>query len=222
MNYKSKTISDLIKTADDFEDLAKSKEVVIRNNDDILKEISSKKDFEDRVGLAEEHFDKLGEGSSRTIFQISDSLVLKVAHSGAGIAQNESEMSMRAPCLNNVLAADTDAKWIIVRFSDTMTEEDFDDAIGFGFKPFIKAISYSFNNEDRADKPKEMEEIKNTSLFKCLSKLVLDNQLQIGDIGKISSWGLIDGKPLLRDFGLTKEVYSDFYEGKSGNETDGV
>lgn len=214
-------MSKLIELADSFLSLAQSKTSVIKNNNEILSEISSLEDFEDRVELADENFDKLGEGSSRTIFQISDSLVLKVAHNDKGIAQNMAEMkpSMHCDCTNGVLAADSDGKWVIVRFTEQMTEEDFKDIIGIGFKSFMKTLYWSFNNEIHEGKPDDYDEIKNSPYYKCLSKIVLENQLQIGDVAKASSWGLLDGKPVLRDFGLTKDVFVDFYEDDSSNET---
>jgi hypothetical protein len=212
-------MKNLLLAAEKFEKLTDSVGKIVKNNDEILKEISSLKDFDDRVELAEESFDKLGEGSSRTIFQISDSLVLKIAHSDKGLAQNSAEMSMRGECLNNVLAADTESKWIIVRWTETMTEEDFEDAVGISFKTFGKAIYWTFNNEVHEGKPEEYDEIVKNTLYRCLSKLILDKQLQVGDAIKISSWGMLDGKPLLRDFGLTKDVYTEYYEDDSDNNT---
>jgi hypothetical protein len=212
-------MNELIRKSIKFKKLSESKVSIIKNNDDILKEISDTKNFKKRVEIAEENFDKLGEGSSRTIFQISKSLVLKVGHSDAGIAQNKAEMSMQSPCLNNVLAADFDGKWIIVRFSDTMKEDDFKNITGITFKTFMAALYYFANNEIHEGKPDDYNDIIIHPLFKCLSKLVLSNHLQVGDIAKASSWGIIDGKPYLRDFGLTKDVFIDFYEGVSENET---
>lgn len=209
----------LFKLAEDFAELAGSKGRIVENNDEILKEISSLKDFDKRVELAEENFEKLGEGSSRTIFQISDSLVLKVAHKEAGIQQNSEEMRIKSPCLNNVLAADTEGKWIIVRWTENITEDDFEDVVGISFKTFGKALYYKMNNEVHDDKPKDYEEIIEHPLFKCLITAVVKYDLQTGDISKISSWGLLDGKVLLRDFGLTKEVFADYYEADDDNTT---
>lgn len=212
-------MTNLLKTAEEFEALSQGKAKIVKNNDEILKEISSLKDFEDRVELADENFDKLGEGSSRTIFQISDSLVLKVAHNDKGLAQNEAEMSLKSPCINNVLVADTEAKWIIVRFTETMTEDDFKEATGISFKSFMKALYFKHNNEIHDGMPDDYEDICKHPFFKCISRTAIEHDLQIGDVAKASSWGLMDGKPLLRDFGLTKDVFIDYYECDSDNET---
>jgi hypothetical protein len=212
-------MKNLLLTAEKFEKLTDSGGKIVKNNDEILKEISSLKDFDDRIELAEENFDKLGEGSSRTIFQISDSLVLKIAHNEKGLAQNEAEMGLKSPCINNVLVADTEAKWIIVRFTETMSEEDFKDTIGVPFKTFMKALYFKHNNEIHDDRPDDYDEIVQNPFFKCISKTALEHDLQIGDVAKTSSWGLLDGKPVLRDFGLTKDVFIDYYECDSDNET---
>ncbi len=212
-------MSNLLKTAEEFEAISQGNGKIVKNDNEVLKEISSLKDFEDRVELAEENFDKLGEGSSRTIFQISDSLVLKVAHNDKGLAQNEAEMSLNSPCINNVLVADPEAKWIIVRFTETMTEEDFKEAIGISFKSFMKALYFKHNNEIHDGMPDDYEDICKNAFFKCISRTAIEHDLQIGDVAKASSWGLMDGKPLLRDFGLTKDVFIDYYECDSDNET---
>lgn len=211
----------LLKAAKEFRRLAGTEIKVVENGNEILSELSAAKNFDDRVELAEEEKDwkKLGEGSSRVIFQMSDSLIIKIAFNDAGLEQNKSEMSMRADCLNNVLVADTEGKWLVMRFTDSMTEDDFKNYTGFGFKTFMSGLFYQWNNEYHDGKPKEFGEIKEHPLFIELSKLVEKKGLQIGDISKTSSWGMLDGKPLLRDFGLTKDVFSEHYDGVTGNVT---
>ena len=206
----------LSKIAEDFAELAEGGKI-IRNNDEILKEISELKDYDDRVELAGKEFEELGVGSSRIIFKMSDSLVLKVAKNEKGIYQNASEMEIHSPCLNNVLAADTEGKWVIVRFTDSMSADEFEEAVGIPFKTFGSAIFYRANNEKHEDKPRDYDEIIEHPLFVCIFDLVMDYELQAGDVLKISSWGMLEGKPVLRDFGLTKDIYAEYYEDDSDN-----
>ena len=203
--------------AENFHNATHSGVEGVRSNEEMLKEIFDLPNFEDRVEKASKNKDwkKLGEGSSRTIFQISDSLILKIAHNEAGIAQNEAEMAMHSPCLNNILAADSDARWVITRFSETMEKKDFEEYTGFPMDTFMRSLLDTFNNEHHEPLPKEHEEIKQLPLFRELVKLVLKHQLQLGDCRKTSSWGMLDGRPVLRDFGLTKEVYKDHYKSDS-------
>jgi hypothetical protein len=211
----------LYKLCNEFERLAElsvAKVSVVENSDPILKEISNKKSFDDRVAIAEEHFEKLGEGSARTIFKVSDKLVLKIAHNDKGIVQNLAEMKpqMQRACTNHVVAADVKGKWILVRFTENLTKEEFEKYVGIKFSHFTDALFYKFNNEsDNWPPPKDYDEIRKSELFKCIVDLVADCDLQIGDIDKPDSWGLLDGKVILRDYGLTREVYNKYYDESS-------
>jgi hypothetical protein len=191
---------------------------VVENSDPILKEISSKKSFDDRVAVAEEHYEKLGEGSARTIFKVSDKLVLKVAHNDKGIVQNLAEMKpgMQRPCTNPVVAADAKGKWVLVRFTENITKEEFKKEVGHNFDDFTESLFYKFNNEsDDWPPPSNYDEVRKSELFKCIVDLVADCDLQIGDIDKPDSWGRLDGKIILRDYGLTRDIYNEYYDDDS-------
>jgi hypothetical protein len=200
-----------------------SKLSVVENKYPVLHEISSAKSFDDRVAIGEKHFEKLGEGSSRTIFRMNEKLVLKIAHNDRGIVQNEAEMkpAMQRPCTNHVLAADSQGKWVIVRFTENITKEQFKKLVGVSFDSFMNGLFYVFNNESRDfNEPKNYEEIKKNGLFVAIRELIAECDLQIGDIDKADSWGELDGRVVLRDFGLTREVYDEYYdEDESGSST---
>jgi len=194
---------------------------LVENSDPILKQLSELKDFDDRVELAEEHWEKLGEGSARTVFKISDDLIIKIATSDKGLAQCqvESEFDLQAPCVATVVVADPKGKWIISHFTDTMTKDDFKKIIGYGFDNFMSCLFFAYNNEsDQWEKePKKYDEIRKLTLFKCLGSLVVSGSLLIGDISKPSSFGLRNGKVLLRDYGLDKETWIKWYDDRSSS-----
>src|ERR1700689_2810872 len=58
----SMSLKDLYKQASKFAELSVAKVSVVENTDPILKEISDAKSFDDRVCIAEKHWEKLGEG----------------------------------------------------------------------------------------------------------------------------------------------------------------
>jgi hypothetical protein len=207
-------ISNLLEISKQFNRVATTTIKMVDSIDPVLEEISALSSFKDRVKLAREHFEELGEGSARTIFKISDSLILKIAHNPKGLAQNQSEglPTMQCDCANKVLFADKEFKWIVMRFTSEITEEEFEDLIGFDFRQFIKCAYWKFRNEEHTGKPRLFNEIVQHPLFRCLEKMILENQLQIGDLDKVSSWGNLDGKIVLRDFGLTKDVFKKYYE----------
>jgi hypothetical protein len=189
---------------------------LVENNDPILKQLSELKDFDDRVELAEEHWEKLGTGSARAVFKISDDLIIKIAINKKGVSQIkvEAEFDLQKPCVATVVVADPEGKWLISHFTDTMTHELFKKIIGYGFDNFMSCLFFAYNNESDnwIKEPKSYDEIKNLPLFKCIGAMVVDGNILLGDVGKVSSWGVRNGKVLLRDYGLDKLTYEKFYD----------
>lgn len=214
-------VIDLYKKCNKFLKLAEN--VSIEENDDpILKKLSDLKSFDDRIGFAKKHWKFLGEGSSRTAFQMNKDLVIKVAHNDKGIAQCLTEMDPKTQlsCTNPIVVADAKGKWIVLKNTEPMTEEKFKELTGFGFESFMNAIYYKFNNElDNWNPPQKYEEIEKHPLFQCLAKLIFSTDQQIGDVAKISSFRILDGEPVLADYGLSRDVYKKFYKSDSSSKT---
>jgi hypothetical protein len=192
-----------------------------QNTNPILEEISAAKDYDERVKIAKKHWKKLGEGSARAVFQINGKLIIKVAINDKGIAQNLSEMrpENRGECVNPVIMGDAKGKWLIARWSKTITKAEFKEHVGFGFDNFVNCLSYALNNESDKKKPKDYDEIKHTKLFSCLVRLTIDNDLLVGDEKKISSFGLLDGKIVIRDTGFSRAVWKKEYSHSSSSES---
>lgn len=185
-----------------------------QNTNPILEEISAAKDYDDRVEIAKEHWEKLGEGSARAVFRINEKLIIKVAINDKGIAQNLSEMrpENRGEYVNPVIMGDAKGKWLVARWSKNITKIEFKEHIGFGFDAFVSCLSYAMNNESDRKKPKDYDQIKHTKLFSSLIRLTIDNDLLVGDEKKLSSFGLLDGKIVIRDTGFDKSVWKKFYD----------
>lgn len=214
----------LNKLCEKYAQIAVSDLSVKDNSNPFLSELSKKKSFDDRVEFVEEKYEKLGTGSSRTIFKLNDDLILKVAHNEKGIAQNKVEMNpkLQRACTNNIVMADGEGKWVIAPFTENIKKEDFKKYVGYSIDPFMNALFYKFNQEsDNWNAPRDYEEIEELPLFKCLEQLVLDGDILLGDASKESSWGISkNGKILLRDIGLSREVYDDYYKSNSHSSSE--
>lgn len=215
-------MSSLFEKCDSFRKDAQNPQMVAKKNSDpVFKELSDIREFKERIEFAKDHWEFLGEGSSRTAFQINENLIIKVAHNDKGVAQNKVEMSpdVQRECVNNAVVADAEGKWIIFHSTEELNKEKFKELVGFTFETFMNALFYAMNNEsDKWSEPREFAEIKCHPLFLCLANLVFNSQLLIGDLDKISSWGILNGKPVLRDAGLDKDTFKKYYkdEGSSG------
>lgn len=194
------------------------------NKHPVLKELSEIKDFDDRVKFAKKQGWKLlGEGSSRTAFQINDRLIIKIAHNTKGIAQNlvESKPTVQVSCVVPAVMADAKGKWIIFRATEPITKDEFKKIVGFGFDQFMNALFAKFNNEDsdKFPEPRDYKEIEKSKLFIEVAELVFNNDLLLGDISKSNSWSLYNGRPVIRDAGLDKSTYSRHYSDDSSSSS---
>lgn len=204
----------LLERCAEFEKLAIS---VQENTDPVLKQLSDFQKFDERVEFAKKKWEKLGEGSSRTVFKINDHLIIKIAHNEKGLAQNYNEMEpdLQRSCATDTIVADPKGKWLITHYTDSITKEDFKKIIGFGFDSFVNSLSFSFNNEEDITEPRDYDEIKKHPFFLCIGHMIINGNLLIGDLSKISSYGFRDGNVYLRDYGFTKDVHKKFYGDKS-------
>ncbi len=209
------SFKDLLNTCSFFEKRAQEISIsIIENDNPLLKELSSFKSFDDRVDFASDNFDKVGEGSSRIVFKFSDDKVIKIAKNEKGIAQNkeESKLELQTEITNRVLLADPSGKWIIEKFANKINKLKFEELTSLDFNDFSKTLHYKFNN-DSSDwpKPKNYEDIIDSELFQQVMSLVACNDLQIGDITRIESWGEVDGLAVIMDYGLSRDIYDEFY-----------
>lgn len=133
----------------------------------------------------------IGMGSGRLVFDLGNGYVVKMARNLKGVGQNEAEYKI-ASVDNSGLFAN------------------------------IPAVSERFGLlvMDKADKIKDLSYIwkyfdvkNNQELFKVqkLQDISSRHDLLLWDLGRAVNWGKIDGKPIIIDYGFTKEVRRRFY-----------
>lgn len=193
----------------------------LKIHDKVLSKLTSLKSFDERNDVANEHWEKLGEGSARAVYRISKDLIIKIAINDKGLLQNKVEMKvdLQVSCAIPVIVADPNGKWLITYFSEDLTKEKFKDITGFGFDMFMNSLFYAYNNESDNKKPKEYDQIKNHLLFKCLGKMIIDANLLIGDLQKPSTFGIRNNKVYIRDYGFNKDVYEKEYNSGSNSSS---
>lgn len=187
---------------------------ITKNSDPFLQQLSKEKSFKKRIEMAKSLFDELGEGSSRMVFELPENKVLKLAINDKGIEQNlfEARPELQTECTNKISMADPEGKWLIVNKAEELTEKKFKQLIGISFSEFTDALFYKFNNESNAKKPKDYEKIVKLPLFECIMDMMSGpNDLQLGDLYRLSSWGLVNDKVVLIDAGLSKDIYKNLY-----------
>lgn len=211
--------SELYDLCDAFETIASIS--VSDNTDPTLKELSEIEDFDDRVEFCKDQGWKLlGEGSARAAFQIDDKKIIKIAINERGLDQNKAEAHpemQKRGITNPIFAADAKGKWIICANNDSINEKEFEKLTGMSFTSYGNALSYKFDSETDDRPPHNYEDIEHNVFFKAIAKLILDTDLLPGDCTKISSYGKIDNRVVIRDTGLTRDVYDKDYKSTSSS-----
>ena len=133
----------------------------------------------------------IGSGSSRNVFDLDNGYVIKVAKNKAGIAQNESEYNIskrdNSGLFAKVIEVSNNFEFLIMEKADRVY--------------YISDVLEYFKVESKKQlvNLKELQEIKRKY------------NLLFGDLKKKSSWGMINGKPVIIDYGFTREVHDRYY-----------
>lgn len=197
-----------------------------------LDELSHLKHFSEKVRYCTQHLGgPIGKGSARMAFQMDDGHVLKLAYNQKGIAQNSEEFcygqNIYFSFFPQSYECAKDDSWIVVEAVFPAKRQDFPKVMGISWDNFCKFVSsvYAMTHYRNAryaspsmtaEQVEELEE-NNYDLAK-ISEYIRGQNVPVGDLQRISSWGLTNrnGEPeiVLLDSGLTDETYNKFYAPK--------
>lgn len=186
--------------------------------------------FAAKLRYADTYLQKMASGSARTIFQIDDEKVLKLAKNKKGIAQNRVECDFYLQgfdCLAKVYDFDKeDNTFLEMELAKKITKSRFKQLLGFSLDDindylYNMAIQYNlkgiYRQTARMRDIKNIEALEESNFIDELRDVILSYGMVVpGDFDRISTYGevLRDGEPtvVVIDFGLTNGVYDDFYK----------
>ena len=139
-----------------------------------------------KVNIEQEKYKRIGSGSGRYVYDLNNGYVIKAAKNRKGIAQNKAEHEIASKNNTRYFAR-------------------------------IAAVSedYELLIMEKAEKIKSFSEVwdyykvkNNRELFQIedLRNMIQNNGLLTVDLQRHTSWGIIKGKPVLIDYGFTREV----------------
>lgn len=185
----------------------------------ILKNIEELDTYAARIKYAEKNLKRLSSGSSRIVYLTKDKTVIKLAKNDKGIAQNEAEANpkVKSKYLNKIIKHAKNNYWIETYYLNKITVKDFKEMTNLDFDDFGECIRYGLKgiSDSSKKKPKSFNEISKSEIYKEVKKIGEKSRLMGGDLARISSWGEKDGHPVIVDSGLSKEVFSEFYDSSS-------
>lgn len=217
------SINRLLRKAEMFYLLASDSEELPKDSKDlktVLKNLEQLETYQARKKYAEKNLEHLSSGSSRIVYKASDGTIIKMAKNDKGIAQNKAEANpkMKSKFLNEIISHAKNYAWIQTHFLEKIHVREFKEMTGLDFNEFGDSIRYGLKgvsgNTDK-EKPKSFDKVSKSDIYKEMDRIGEKFKLMPGDLARISSWGTKDGRPVLIDAGLTKDVYADFYEDSS-------
>lgn len=203
-----------------------------------FKELMGINYFDDIYNYCVKHLgEPIGRGSSRAVFQINDRLVLKVAMSQRGIAQNRAEFSnddTKYKILPSIHGHDSEFVWIVsdyvVPLADTsngihamyrQANDTLMKLVGETWSTFCTFINTAIMTYIPTISAKTMDErsflnlVERNWFFAEVYKFMSETKLSTFDIKSVENWGISmrEGKPIpvFLDSGFTDEVYKAHY-----------
>lgn len=142
------------------------------------------------INIKKGSYETLGKGTARIVYDLGNGTVVKAAKNRKGLAQNEVEY------------------WIAS-----------DDDSGIFAHVLAASEGFRFLIVDKASSVKDMSGVydyfqvrNNRELFLKLRKFCSKYNLMMWDLSRPVNWGTIDGKPVIIDYGFTRQVSNRYYK----------
>jgi hypothetical protein len=166
----------------------------------------------------------MGQGHGRTVYRAGNGLVLKVAKNQGGIAQNQTEVAAcgSSDLFPQIKEAAPQGFWVLTEEAEPMTRVKFRELTGMGWGDFMSAVGGAFPKKLNKQKTSDGEIQNNRNnyekhytnpFFRKILSAINDCKYEPGDISKLDSWGVIDGRPVIIDSGFTEAVQQTHYQG---------
>lgn len=169
-----------------------------------------------KVQYAKSKLKKLGEGSSRIVFDLNDGYVLKLAKNIKGQEQNsiendpELQKTKLVPLVKNSHKEDV---FLISEKASPIKEKEFQSISKINFKDFSETLKLNKKLDDGKieEIPEKYKDVLENEFYQEVYNLMNNFDFSPGDLGRISSWGILNNKLVVLDSGLTEEIYRNHY-----------
>lgn len=138
----------------------------------------------------------IGKGSGRIVYDLGNGKVVKAAKNRRGIAQNIEEYNIalvdHSSLFARVIAVSDDYRFLIMEKANRIRD------ISFVWKYFHVGSN---------------DELYQVNIIKDISEKY---ELLVRDLGRTVNWGQINGRPVVIDYGFTRQVRIRYYNKVSG------
>lgn len=183
------------------------------------------KSFAQRVKYCEENLKRISSGSSRIVYMIDNTKVLKLAKNQKGLAQNEVEIQWGQDSYFGSILAHTfmyhpDDLWVEMELARKVTKKDFQRLTECTIEEMYDYLR-NFNEINRGKRPifamdpAVKERLDENEFVSAIVDFMSNIDAPAGDFGRLNSYGIVqrNGQDdiVLIDFGLTNDVYQTYY-----------
>lgn len=143
-----------------------------------------------KINIENRKYALIGSGSGRHVYDLENGYVVKAAKNKKGVVQNKAEYEIST----------TDQSHLFAKV--TVVSEDY--------HYLIMEKAQRLNSMAQVFKYYNVRNVRELFRMQELRDALKKNNLLPADLRRNTSWGIIKGKPVIIDFGFTKEV-SKYY-----------
>ncbi len=179
-------------------------------------ELDKMSSFRQRVEYCSRFLQKIAAGTSRIVFQYTDRSVIKLAKNQKGIEQNSFEADVDSSIVTKVFDHDKLCTWIQSEMAKKINKPRFKQLCGFDIDT-VRRFLLNYYNLSRGKKElfpldKTIEnELYESEIIQELTNLMDNFDIGAGDLGRISTYGELNGHLVVVDYGGSNEIISNYY-----------
>lgn len=196
-----------------------------------LEEFSKLTSFNKRIQYCQERLKRISSGSSRIVYMVDDTKVLKIARNQKGLNQNEIEAEYSnyydiKEITAQVFAYDQNNLWVEMELARKVTPAIFERVVGFTFDDYCAGLDKYFEaiNPQRVRRSwshPDLDQAKYDAMWD--NEFIYDiftfmggYDTPVGDLKKLNSYGLVKrygvDTIVLIDYGLTWDGFNTYYK----------
>ena len=185
--------------------------------------------FNKRIQYCEEKLTRISSGSSRIVYKIDESKVLKLAKNQKGIAQNEAEINFSNDYMWDGITAeifndDENSLWVEMELARKVTPTIWMNIVGMSLNDMMDCVRFVEGQKSSYSKniPPMLDEAYENEFTSRILDLIANYDIPSGDFGKYSTYGVVNRKGeddiVIIDYGLTTDVMNKHYKKNKKNE----
>lgn len=191
-----------------------------------VEEFGKLKSFNQRIQYCEKNLLRISSGSSRVVYKIDDTKVLKLAKNKKGLAQNEVEIDFSKDYMWDGLVAeifnyDENNLWTEMELARKVNQKIFQEVTGLNFDEYCDNLRYYDSQQGnrksmyKPTKPESYDDMWENDYGSGMLNLIGSYDLPVGDLCRLSTYGVVSRNGqndiVMIDYGLTKDVYNSYY-----------